>query len=438
MSLWVGIDDTDSPRGGCTTFVLTELIALARDEGLDLIGEPRLVRLNPNIPWKTRGNAALAAHFGRGRGPARRVGEVGGRPVRAFARSGPVPPPVEENFLGRAWELVRARSDHGAEGTDPAMVAVQRPLPSALYRAAVQEVVRVSPLKRRLDAARAWYRTEGTDRGLVGASAALAWPGRRSTWEAIAYRQSSRYGTPREVDPASVREAQRREPRLFLCFDERTRRMMVAPHTPCPILYGLRGTSFEAPMRARRWVRSEPVDRWMLFRTNQGSGDHLVPRPLGPWRPHVSGWVRGVVKDLPVRLAGGHVRFVLADRRGGQTECVAFEPTKTLPGVARELVPGDRLRVWGSGGRDPGLRVEGLEVLRWSRVRPERRPPTCPACGRSAHSRGRLRGYQCPRCHRTWPPEAARPVVRPPPRPVGTYHPTPSARRHLAPLAAEE
>jgi len=54
--MWVGIDDTDSLKGGCTTYVATELVDKLK---YDLIGFPRLVRLNPNIPWKTRGNEQL-------------------------------------------------------------------------------------------------------------------------------------------------------------------------------------------------------------------------------------------------------------------------------------------------------------------------------------------------------------------------------------------
>ena len=74
--MWIGVDDTDGPNGGCTTHVLTELIRVAADRGFDVLGEPRLVRLNPNVPWKTRGNAALSVRVGRGVGPRARVGRA--------------------------------------------------------------------------------------------------------------------------------------------------------------------------------------------------------------------------------------------------------------------------------------------------------------------------------------------------------------------------
>ena len=51
----IGIDDTDSTAGMCTTFIAKELCGK-----LDVSGFPRLIRLNPNIPYKTRGNGAAA------------------------------------------------------------------------------------------------------------------------------------------------------------------------------------------------------------------------------------------------------------------------------------------------------------------------------------------------------------------------------------------
>jgi len=437
MTLWVGIDDTDSPRGGCTTFVLTELLALARDHEVDLIGEPRLVRLNPNIPWRTRGNAALSARFGRGEGRPRPLGEVGGRPIRSFPRGRPLPPARREEFLERAWGVVRNASHAGEKGTDPAMVATPRPLAATMYWRAVREVVPVAEVRRELVRTGAWFRTQGTDQGLVGAAASIAWPGRRATWEMIAYREPSRYGQPRHVEAESVREAQATHPQLFLCYDSATRRLLVAPHTPCPILFGLRGTASSAPLDARTSIRSEPVERWVLFRTNQGSGDHLTARAPGAWAEYLSGSIRGQVAGVPETLRGGHVRFHVAGPRGDTLPCVAFEPTKTLPRLARELRPGDLVSVWGSQGRAPGLRVEGIEVLRWHPVSGDPIPPRCPTCERRSRSLGRLRGFQCPGCHRRWPPEAAARLPRTPPRPLGTYHPTASARRHLAPRGPE-
>ena len=434
--IWVGIDDTDAPDRGCTTWALTELVRVARSRGFDLIGPPRLVRLNPNVPWRTRGNAALAARFGRGQGAPWTVGEIDGVPVEAWQRSSPLRPQERNELVDALWARVRAVAPR-VRRTDPALVASDRPLPSALYWAAVRTIVRIRPLVESLDRWGVDHRHRGALRGLVGASAALAWPARRVTWELIAYRPSSEWGTSRVVDARSVRAAQEAVPELFLCHDPRTRRLLITPHTACPILYGLRGTTPEAPLAARAWVRSEPVDRWMLFRTNQATGDHLVDRSAAELRGYRSGYVTGTVSSPPLTVAGGHVRFDLTDRALVRLPCVSFEPTKTLPTAARRLLPGDRLRVWGSwgrSGRGAAVRLEGFDVLavtsvgRWV-------PPTCPRCRGKSRSLGTGRGWRCDRCRRRWPPEAASWEPRERGLRRGTFHPTPSARRHLAPLA---
>ena len=47
MKLWIGIDDTDSPKGMCTTYLAVIAIEELQREGVEVIGFPRLIRLNP-------------------------------------------------------------------------------------------------------------------------------------------------------------------------------------------------------------------------------------------------------------------------------------------------------------------------------------------------------------------------------------------------------
>ena len=55
---WLGLDDTDSLSGGCTTEVFHRLIDDLPEE--TDVGVPRLVRLWPFAQRRTRGNAALS------------------------------------------------------------------------------------------------------------------------------------------------------------------------------------------------------------------------------------------------------------------------------------------------------------------------------------------------------------------------------------------
>src|SRR5947199_10237375 len=59
----IGIDDTDSPLGGCTTYTTTLVFQELLSIGIKPADFPWLVRLNPNIPWKTRGNGATSIHL---------------------------------------------------------------------------------------------------------------------------------------------------------------------------------------------------------------------------------------------------------------------------------------------------------------------------------------------------------------------------------------
>src|SRR3990172_1439869 len=55
----IGLDDTDSRESMCTTYLAAVLIEKLKKYGI-VEGYPILVLLNPNIKYKTRGNAALA------------------------------------------------------------------------------------------------------------------------------------------------------------------------------------------------------------------------------------------------------------------------------------------------------------------------------------------------------------------------------------------
>ena len=56
--LHIGIDDTDSLDGMCTTYLAHKLVKLL-SKICEFVDFPNLIRLNPNIPLKTRGNGAI-------------------------------------------------------------------------------------------------------------------------------------------------------------------------------------------------------------------------------------------------------------------------------------------------------------------------------------------------------------------------------------------
>jgi tRNA(Ile2)-agmatinylcytidine synthase len=436
--VWVGIDDTDSPKGGCTTWALTELLREIDD--LDLIGYPRLVRLNPNVPFKTRGNAALSACWGHGTGKPIKVGEFKGKPLMSYPRGRRTTRAEQDALLEKVVRIVKRSAQWGQKGTDPAISISDRLLPEELYWRTVREKVTPAQAKEFLSTVPGSVSIAyGDGQGAVGATASIAWPARKHTWEIIAYRPRERWGTKRVVSGDSVRVMDSEFPETFLSWDDKTRRVLITPHTPCPILFGIRARKPDHLPGALARIESEPFDRWVIFKSNQATGDHLQEVAISEAGAGTSPVLKGRVLRPPKTLRGGHVLFELADP-SGEMPCLVFEPTKTLPPVARQLKPGDQLKVWGSlswDEKERTLRVEGMKVLRLAPSWKKLSNPVCPSCGHSTSSLGKGKGFRCKKCRVTVPSESApsAPETRADFR--GTHMPTFSARRHLAPLLGE-
>src|SRR5688572_14952347 len=132
--LLLAFDDTDSRDGGCTTHLAFHVL-LAMPE-LALSGLPRLVRLNPNVPWKTRGNGAVVLPLGIPQGPQVRVGELRGREVLAFPEAARAEPTKE--LLQRVWKVLQANAQAGAQ---PAVALCADDVPAAAYWQAVRSRV---------------------------------------------------------------------------------------------------------------------------------------------------------------------------------------------------------------------------------------------------------------------------------------------------------
>jgi len=428
----LGVDDTDSPRGLCTTFLATELILEFWD--FDLIGYPRLVRLNPNIPWKTRGNGAISLTFGKGAGRPFRVGDLGDQKIVAYPRA-TFRRIGMEGILERADRTVLANSAHGEKRTNPAVFAGFRLPPERLYIHAVRRLVRPSEVISALSPGkgRIWdWRTHRGVRGIVGAAAAAAWRGRRRSFELIAYRDRRRWGTPRNLDFDSVLRMDRRFRSTFNNIDGPNRHIVIAPHSPCPVLFGIRAFWPEELEAAAGAVKAgEPVARWLLFSTNQGTDDHLKRMNVLGTRPFMSPIISGTVSSPPRTQRGGHVFFGLRDRTG-ELDCAAFEPTKEFRAVVRQLIPGDAVEA--AGGVHSRPFTLNLEKLLVKRLAPAYvvKKPSCPSCGRMMRSAGRGAGFRCRRCGtRAGPNAALRQILARQILP-GIYEVPKCARRHLS------
>ena len=412
----IGIDDTDSEKGGCTTYTATVLFQELLGRGFRPSDFPWLVRLNPNIPWKTRGNGALAVHF--------------------FVDEERI-----EEVQRIALETVGKTTVASAGGTDPAVAFLTGLVPRTLREyssRALYDVLTVSEARAVAKRAGAEIHALMGVRGIIGSLAAIGadLESGKHTFEIIAYRVRENLGSPRRIDQESVKFMNAKYDALtFNNLDPESGRILVSPHGLDPVLLGIRGYSPKDVLDAFDEVRlGEEIETIMIFRTNQGTNAHLGKvRRTVDLKSHQSGAIIGRVSDMPRVVRGGHVIFGLRDD-SGLIDCAVYRPTGSLAMAARDLLPGDKVRASGGvrGFRQgrPTLNVEKLEVLHMVE-KIGRENPTCKDCGGRFESMGRGQGLRCKKCGQR-NENGSKIVVRQQRQlqPM-TYIPPPRARRHL-------
>ncbi|MEM0481394.1 MAG: tRNA(Ile)(2)-agmatinylcytidine synthase [Nitrososphaerota archaeon] len=418
--LRIGIDDTDSKRTMCTTYVAVQALKELERNGYRTADLPWLVRLNPNCPYKTRGNAAICLSIQANTSDLPRIDEIVVSTVERWA-------------------------DLESEGTDPGIVYAwteQAEKLRELYWRAIREIIEPEEVVQRCDDLGVRYIRLKEGRGIVGAAAAVgADPDSLKTFEAIAYRVPEMWGRERLVDEQSVIEMDRALSRYtFDNYDYEKGEVRITPHTPCPVLAGVRAITPQHAEQGLSMVRFyEPVDFHIVFKTNQASDLHYTPARICDMKPNTSYVVRGVVSSPPTVIAGGHVFIRIRDGTGEVT-LAAYEPTGSFRRVVQGLVVGDEVLAYGALKPKPyglTMNLEKLAIIKLARAI-SKAAPTCNVCGRRMKSMGRDKGYRCEKCGIKRPGlkplyvEAERKITE------GVFEVRVSARRHLTmPLKLE-
>lgn len=421
--MFVAVDDTDSVKGNCTTFLATEIINELSD--FDLIGLPRLVRLNPAVPWKTRGNGSLVMRFGHGIGAKKKIGEIEGRDLFSYDECDDNEPDYNE-IMKRLIPLVEKY--HEDDANPGLFISGIRPNES-FYRRGVTTIMDRSEIDRELKRINAVTFTIGNGRGLIGSTCGLAWIPNDFTYELLAYRERDKWGTPRTFDPISIRDMEHNFPTTFNSWEDREEKVAMVPATPCPVLYGLRGDVIEDVITAADTLRTEKRYRWVVFLTNQGTDDHII-REYDELKPNQSYSVTGEVITDAKHIEGGHV-FIDIHTEYGDITCGAYEPSKEFRMAFDQLIPGDVIEVLGEYRESPRtLNVEKLHVISTAKHIEKISNPVCPSCGKKMKSVGKDSGYRCKECHIKVKDavceEKMRWIV------PGWYEPPTCARRHLS------
>jgi tRNA(Ile2)-agmatinylcytidine synthase len=413
----IGLDDTDSTKGGCTTYLAALLVEKLGDLNVHFTDYPRLIRLNPNVPWKTRGNGALCLKF--------RYDEK-----------------FEEEIKETSMDLWEKNSAIKEKGTDPGIVILKKDrIPKELGFFAKKTEMNIVTLKetlaliKKLGAEAAGF---NSCRGIVGALAAIGETlSKDHTYELIAYREYQNWGSKRKVDEASIFEMDKQlEPYTFNNIDTETRRVIITPRGPDPILFGIRGESAEIVKKAFALVKPiENVERWVIFRSNQGTDAHLQHvDALCKIEPYSSVIVKGIVSLNPRIVPLRHVIFSIKDETA-EVDCAAYEPTGCLRKIARELIEGDYIEVHGAvhqatSIRPPTINLEKIKILSL-KLKILMENPSCPNCNKRLKSIGKNKGFRCEKCGEKFNELAKKEFVVPRAIETGLYVTSTRSQRHL-------
>lgn len=382
-TFWIGLDDTDERESGCTTDDFNNLLNYLTALGFS-IHDPRLVRLWPFAPRRTRGNAALSAAINT-------------------SESSRLESSLEEWFSTRFGDIQGGDELHSAQ---PVLVMAHTQPPESMYWDTVTQFVDLEDRIAQLESImhRVWSTPAGKG-GMIGASAAIAWKGAHDfTWECTAWRLSL---GERQVPPILVNEMSRRYPSTFLNRDPNANRSLIAPRTPCPVLYGIRGETKQGVIEAHNFLQNNGAEicrDYRAHRSNQATDDHLGVAATGR------------VKNVRI-IQGGHVEI----------ECdqtlLSFAQGGDVNKLSQQLQPGDEIEWFGLPDPEGYIHLEKLRLLSGERNKVR---PIC-SCGTRYKSQGRNQSLRCPNCDSKHPDEWLSESIN-----SNWKEPPASHRRHLA------
>jgi tRNA(Ile2)-agmatinylcytidine synthase len=408
--LHIGIDDTDSPKGMCTTFLAYKIIKRLKKENVDFLDFPNLVRFNPNIPWKTRGNGAVGFKI---------------------STSNP------KKIKNLVKKFVEQYSDV-KNGANPGLVFCQdENIPDEFLKLssdAMWKLIHRNEAKKILSKYNLDFFYLGNGQGLVGATSVIGYNFEDETYELLSYRKSSQFGKKRFLDKSKVKEMQEKTyPNTFNSFDSKKNKVLLMPHGPDPVFYGVRGEDSKTLISASKMLQpKEKLDGYMIFKSNQGTGDHLKNEiDVNDFLPYTSGKLEGIVNSKPTVTKGGHVFFSIIVKNI-KIHCAVYKPTQ-ITEIAKELIIGDILKV-GGGIRKATktyprtLNLEFIEILKLEK-KSKLVNPFCQKCKKHMKSKGKNQGFQCVRCKNTSIHKNRQFITRSVKEQI--YIPDVSAHRHL-------
>ena len=385
----------------CTTYLGTLIVNyLLSIDHVFFLDYPLLVRLNPNIPFKTRGNGAVVIRF---QCKKDKFSEIESHIKRLF-----------DNY-----------SYIDSNETNPGLVfwigeidsALQQFAHNALWR--VLDFFEVNKFTTKENVICYGYNNK---RGLIGAFAAIGMDLTTCdyTYELLIYRNindTSKYRNQNLQQVWKVFKNGKEFLDTFSNVDFVNKVIKIFPHGPDPVFCGIRGNSVEGIISLWQKIQPQPKSAvFMIFRTNQGTDHHFQAVPLHnllnvqiDLHPYQVIKIISKVVSPPKWEIGGHISFYIQNGQS-QVPCYAYEPTKEFRFQIEKLIPGDNIEIGGAvrpadNNHPKCINIERIRIIK---LAPKiiKLNPKCPMCNKRTKSMGKNQGYRCPKCRKkfTIPP----------------------------------
>ncbi|MDK2790510.1 MAG: tRNA(Ile2)-agmatinylcytidine synthase [Methanothermococcus sp.] len=412
--MFIGIDDTDSRDRYCTTYVGALLIEeLGKKYKMDT---PKLIRMNPMVKYKTRGNGGVCLRINE---DEKKLSEKD-----------------IEYIKNTVIKTVEEYADFECENTNPGIVFLSedsynsnREILNNYYKKVLYDIVSVEYAEKIIEKVGGEFRKYKKGYGIIGALGSIS-SVPPYTYELLTYRKKEKWGQKRILDEKSVIEMDEKTfPFTFNNVDGE--KPIIAPHTSCPVLYGIRGIKKDILLKAMDIVKCEEIDKYTIYKTNQGTDVHLRFMEIKDVYPDTGVITYGMVVTEPKNLPGGHVVFKLKDTANSEEiNCIAYEPTKEFRNLIRELTKGDLIGVYGTVREEPfGINIEKIKVVKLAKKYEKNKK--C-SCGGTLKSKGTKSGYKCNKCGKKLRYDEIELIEVKRNIREGFYEVPPSARRHLS------
>jgi len=177
----IGFDDTDSPKGMCTTFLAYKIVDLLQKQKTEFLDFPRLIRFNPNIPWKTRGNGAVSIKI-KTKNPSKVKNQI-------------------KNLVSKYSDI--------KNGANPGLVFFESDTIPAEFtnfsNLALWQLINRNNAKRFAKKNNLEFFYQGNGQGFVGAIGAIGYDFQDHTLELLSYCKQSIFGQKRKLSPENVK-----------------------------------------------------------------------------------------------------------------------------------------------------------------------------------------------------------------------------------------